>query len=208
MYSAYQVGEDPEDDLYQEDEEDSEASEVNSELEFHLYSQLHYSSNAGEMAELVDTVQEVGGQGSPQLEVTSEAADGDEDNKETEEGRVPSPDPSNRNPNKKARKKSIKKKPKMDPEKQNLPFPFEEVIVIDSSPEVISISDDSSSSDNTGVCSSKVRCSQWKLTSTAAQQVKTCKKGPEMLLDYMFSVTLAKTLLYDETSVPLTYCLA
>lgn len=208
MYSAYQLGEDSEDDLYQEDEGDSEASEVNSELEFRLYSQLHYSSNAGEMAELVDTVQEVGGQGPQQPEVTSEAADGDEDNEETEEGPVLSPDTSDTNLKKKERKKSIKKKTKTKPEKQNLPFPFEEVIVIDSSPEVISVSDDNSSSEDTGVCSSKDGCSQPKPTSTPAQQVETCKKGWERFLGYMLSVTLAKTLLGDEASLRLIYCFA
>lgn len=176
MYGAYQVGEEPGDDLYQEDEGDSEASEVNSELEFHLYSQLHYSSNAGEMAELVDTVEQAGGQGAQQLEVTSAAADGDEDNEETEARRILSPDTSDANLNKKERKKSIKKKTKVDPEQQNLPFPFEEVIVIDSSPEVISVSDDDSSSDDTGVCGLKGQCPQWRQTSTPAPQVETWKK--------------------------------
>lgn len=173
MYSAYQVGEEPEVDLYQEDEGDSEASEVNSELEFHLYSQLHYSSNPGEMAEPVDTVEEAGGQDTQQLEV---AADGDEDNEEPEERQIVSPDASNTNLNKKERKKSIKKKTKMNPKNQNLPFPLEEVIVIDSSPEVISVSDDNSFSDETGVCSLKGQGSQWRKTSTPAQQVETWKK--------------------------------
>uniref|UniRef100_A0A3B5QM15 Zinc finger CCHC domain-containing protein 7 n=1 Tax=Xiphophorus maculatus TaxID=8083 RepID=A0A3B5QM15_XIPMA len=50
MYSAYQDREELEDNLYQEDG-DSDVSEANSELEFHLYSQLHYSSNAGELDE-------------------------------------------------------------------------------------------------------------------------------------------------------------
>lgn len=173
MYSAYQVGED---DLYQEDEGDSEASEVNSELEFRLYSQLHYSSNAGEMAALLDTVEEAGGQGTQRLEETSEAAHGVEGNEEREEGRILPPDASNANLSKKERKKSIKKKTKMKPEKQNLPFPFEEVIMIDSSPEVISVSDDNSSNDDTGVCGLKGQRSQSRQTSTPAQQVETWKK--------------------------------
>uniref|UniRef100_A0A674N271 Uncharacterized protein n=1 Tax=Takifugu rubripes TaxID=31033 RepID=A0A674N271_TAKRU len=135
MYSPYHVGEDLEDAIYQEDEGDSEASEINSELEFRLYSQLHYSSNAGDMGELVDTVQEAEGQVLQQLEATSEPADGD---KENEERRVLSPDANNIDLNKKKIKQSIKKKRKTDPEKQNLTFSFEEVIVIDSSPEVIS----------------------------------------------------------------------
>lgn len=174
MYSAYQMGEEPEGDLYQEDEGDSEASEVNSELEFHLYSQLHYSSNAWEMAELLDTVEEAGGQASQQLEGTSESADGDNDNDEMEKRQILSPDTSNTNLDKKDRKTFIKKT-KMNPEKQNLPVPFE-VIVIDSSPEVISVSDDNSSSEDTGVCGLKGQCSQWRQTSSPAPQVETRKK--------------------------------
>lgn len=211
MYSAYQVGE-PEDDLYQEDEGDSEASEVNSELEFRLYSQLHYSSNAGEMAELADTVEEAGGQGTQQPEVASEAADGDEDNEETEERRTLSPDASDSNLDKRQRKKSVKKKTKTNPAKQNLPFSFEEVIVIDSSPEVISVSDDNSSSDDAGVCGLKGQWSRWRQTSTPAQQVETWKKVEQILLDMFYntsSVTLAKTFLCMMKLVMYrTYCIA
>ncbi|TWW59371.1 hypothetical protein D4764_06G0009010 [Takifugu flavidus] len=167
MYSPYHVGEDLEDAIYQEDEGDSEASEINSELEFRLYSQLHYSSNAGDMGELVDTVQEAEGQVLQQLEATSEPADGD---KENEERRVLSPDANNIDLNKKKIKQSIKKKRKTNPEKQNLTFSFEEVIVIDSSPEVISVSDDNDSSDDTGVCNLKQHRSQRRQTSTPSQQ--------------------------------------
>lgn len=196
MYRAYRVGEEPEDDLYQEDEGDSEASEVNSELEFHLYSQLHYSSNAGEVAELVDTAEEAGGQGPQRLEVPSEAADGDEDNDQAEERQRLPPDTSNTSLNKKERKKSVKTKTKMHPGKQDFPFPFEEVIVIDSSPEVISVSDDDSSSDDAGVCGLKGQRSQWRQTSTPAQQVETwMTKVSSALINCMFSVTLTKTVL-------------
>ncbi|CAF92413.1 unnamed protein product, partial [Tetraodon nigroviridis] len=132
--------------------------------------QLHYSSNAGEVAELVDAVEEAGSQGPQQPEVTSEAADGDEDNEEAEERRTLPSDTSNTNLNKKERKKSIKKKTKANLGQQALPFPFEEVIVIDSSPEVISVSDDDSSSDDTGVCGLKGQRSEWRQTSTPAQQ--------------------------------------
>ncbi|CAL8333221.1 unnamed protein product [Lota lota] len=44
MFCNYQDREELEDDLYGE-EEDSDGSEVNSEVEFHLYSQLHYASD-------------------------------------------------------------------------------------------------------------------------------------------------------------------
>uniref|UniRef100_A0A3Q1FHJ8 Zinc finger CCHC domain-containing protein 7 n=1 Tax=Acanthochromis polyacanthus TaxID=80966 RepID=A0A3Q1FHJ8_9TELE len=54
MYCAYQDREELEDDLYQEDEGDSDGSEADSELEFRLYSQLHYSSNPGELEEQED----------------------------------------------------------------------------------------------------------------------------------------------------------
>lgn len=171
MYCPYQDGEDLEDDLYREDEGDSEASDVDSELEFHLYSQLHYSSNAGEVTELVAPVQEAEGQVSQQLEATLETTDGDKLNEPTEERQIPSPDTSSANLNKKKRKKPLKKKTKTSPEKQGLPFSFEEVIVIDSSPEVISLSDDNASSDDTGVCALKGQGSQWRQTSTPAQQV-------------------------------------
>lgn len=173
MYSAYQVGEELEDDLYKEDEGDSDASEVNSELEFHLYSQLHYSSNAGEMGELVDTVQETEGQVTQHLEVTAETADGKKEKEQTEESQIWSLDTSNTALNKKERKKCVKKKKKTHPEKPNLPISFEEVIVIDSGPEVISVSDDSASSDNTGVCALKGQGSHWRQTSTPAPQVET-----------------------------------
>lgn len=171
MYSAYHVGEDLEDDLYREDEGDSEASEVNSELEFHLYSQLHYSSNAGDVGELVDTVPEAEGRVPQKLETTSEPADGDKENEQREERRILSPDASNINLDKRERKKSSKKKTKTTPKQRNFPFSFEEVIVINSSPEVISVSDDNTSSDETGVCALKSHVSQWRQTSTPSQQV-------------------------------------
>lgn len=177
MYSPYHVAEDLEDAIYQEDEGDSEASEINSELEFRLYSQLHYSSNAGDMGELVDTVQEEEGQVLQQLEATSEPADGDKENEEREERRVLSPDSNNIDLNKKEIKQSIKKKRKTNPEKQNLTFSFEEVIVIDSSPEVISVSDDNDSSDDTSVCNLKHHRSQWRQTSTPSQQVHALQEA-------------------------------
>lgn len=177
MYSAYHVGEDLEEARYQEDDGDSEASEINSELEFHLYSQLHYSSNAGDMGELVDAVQETEGRVPRQLEATSEPADGDKEQKEREERRVLSPGANNIDQDEKEIKQSIKKKKKANPEKQNLTFSFEEVIVIDSGPEVISVSDDNDSSEDTGVCSLKQHRSQRRQTSTPSQQVDAVQEA-------------------------------
>uniref|UniRef100_A0A087Y0X9 Zinc finger CCHC domain-containing protein 7 n=1 Tax=Poecilia formosa TaxID=48698 RepID=A0A087Y0X9_POEFO len=119
MYSAYQDREELEDNLYQEDG-DSDESEANSELEFHLYSQLHYSSNS-------------------------------EDAK--------------------------KKKSKIEPKISKLSSSrFEEVIVIDSSPDVISISDnDSDDEDDASVCALKAKGSLTLQTSTPAQQVEEIK---------------------------------
>lgn len=47
MYSEYQEREEYEDELYK-DEDGSSSSEVDSELEFRLYSQLHYCSSSGQ----------------------------------------------------------------------------------------------------------------------------------------------------------------
>lgn len=176
MYSPYHVGDDLEDSIYQEDGGDSEASEINSELEFRLYSQLHYSSNAGDIGELVDTIQEAEGQVLQQLEA-SEPVHGVKEIEEREERRLLLPDANNIGLNKKEIKQSIKKKRKANPEKQNLTFSFEEVIVIDSSPEVISVSDDNDSSDDTSVCNLKQLRSQRRQTSTPSQQVHAVQEA-------------------------------
>uniref|UniRef100_A0A3Q3J1K3 Uncharacterized protein n=1 Tax=Monopterus albus TaxID=43700 RepID=A0A3Q3J1K3_MONAL len=77
MYFSYQNHEELEDDLYQEDAGESEGSEANSELEFQLYSQLHYSSNAGELEEQESKGEKAEGQNNQQPEVTKKTADGD-----------------------------------------------------------------------------------------------------------------------------------
>lgn len=171
MYS--QDLEELEDDPYQEDEEDSEGSEVNSELEFHLYSQLHYSSNAGEVEEQVEGGEEAERQGSQQLQRTEKSADDDGEQEQTSESGPPSPNMSTLKQHlKKQNDKSDKgKKVKSSPAGQKSSFVFEEVIVIDSSPDVISISDDDTSSDDEGVCALKGQGSQQLQTSTPAHQV-------------------------------------
>lgn len=169
MYCVYQDREELEDDLYQEDEGDSEESEANSEMEFHLYSQLHYSSNAGEMEEQVDRGE---GQGSQQ--VTEKTADGDGEQEHTRERRPPSPNMSKlrQHLKKKGEKRDQGKKGKSKPEDQKSSLFFEEVIVIDSGPDIISISDGDTSSDDEGVCALKGQGSQRLQTSTQAQQVR------------------------------------
>lgn len=171
MYS--QDLEELEDDPYQEDEEDSEGSEVNSELEFHLYSQLHYSSNAGEVEEQVEGGEEAERQGSQQLQRSEKTADADGEQGQSSESRPPSPNVSTlkQHPKKQNAKSDKGKKVKSSPAGQKSSFVFEEVIVIDSGPDVISISDSDTSSDDEGVCALKGRDSQHLQTSTPAHQV-------------------------------------
>lgn len=177
MFCSYQDREEFEDDLYKEDEGDSEDSEVNSELEFNLYSQLHYSSNAGVIEEQLDGGDEVGGQGSLLCEVTGKDADVDGEQKLTEESRCPILAISNIQQHLKKKKKrekhDLQKKGKNNPKGQRASSVlFEEVIVIDSSPDVISISEDDSDDDDDGVCALKDQGSRSLQTSTPAQQVK------------------------------------
>lgn len=160
-----------EDDLYQENEGDSDGSEVNSELEFHLYSQLHYS-NPGDMDEEVDGED---GKDSQQHEVTEKAAVDDGGQERTKDSRPSSPDSKQSQPlpTRKGKKNEKEKKGKIKPKGQKSPSFLEEVIVIDSGPDVISISDSDTSSDDVGVCALKGQGSQRLQTSTPAQQVKT-----------------------------------
>ncbi|XP_042340947.1 zinc finger CCHC domain-containing protein 7 [Plectropomus leopardus] len=177
MYCAYQEREELEDDLYQEDEEDSEGSEVNSELEFRLYSQLHYSSNAEAIEEQEERGEKAEGPDSRQQEVPENTADVNEEQEQTGESRPPSPDLSKvlQQPKKKkkkeeeklAKQKKVKKNPKAQRSSASV---FEEVIVIDSSPDVISISEDDSPDDEEGVCALKAGGLQRLQTSTPAQQ--------------------------------------
>ncbi|KAA8594853.1 hypothetical protein FQN60_011988, partial [Etheostoma spectabile] len=157
MYCTYQDRKELEDDLYQEDEGDSEGSEVNSELEFHLYSQLHYSSNAGVLEEQEDRGGEKAeAQNSQQLEVPEKTVDVDREQEQTGESRTSSPNLSELLQHLKNKKKGEKpdkqRKGKTDPKGQRSSSSsfFEEVIVIDSSPDVISISDDDTTDDDKG----------------------------------------------------------
>ncbi|XP_072318562.1 zinc finger CCHC domain-containing protein 7 [Eucyclogobius newberryi] len=166
MYSIYQYHEQLEDELYREEEDDSERSEAESELEFHLYSQLHYSSNAGEVSELEDKrkeMDEISTQDDNNATGTEELGYVSENHSTAEEKETM--------PGKKEKKKtkSVKDKPKS--QRASSTF-FEEVIVIDSSPDVITVSEDDSSDEEEGVCASKGRRLPKLCTSTPAQQVK------------------------------------
>lgn len=160
-----------EDDLYQEDEGDSDGSEVNSELEFHLYSQLHYS-NPGDEEDEVELGEEEG-KGGPQQEVTQKAPVDAARLERAKDGRPPSPDVRQPQPPpvKKAEKSKGGKKRSAQPSGRKPSSFLEEVIVIDSGPDVISISDSDTSADDAGVCASKGQRAQRPQTSTPAPQV-------------------------------------
>lgn len=174
MYCSRQELEELENELYQQDGGDSDDSGANSELEFHLYSQLHYSSNAGEMDQLENKGEEADKQNSQHLQATEM----------TEKLNVGESGPLSLNvsklqedPKKKKKKKSAdvhdtQESGKSEPKGQRgMSSLVEEVIVIDSSPDVISISEDDTSADE-GVCVSKGQSSHQRKTSTPAQQVE------------------------------------
>ncbi|XP_008276647.1 zinc finger CCHC domain-containing protein 7 [Stegastes partitus] len=176
MYCTSQDREELEDDLYQEDDGDSEGSEANSELEFRLYSQLHYSSNPGELEEQDDGDEKEPDrehQDSQQHEVIEKAED--DDDEELKPGReVEPPLPicgwlQQHLKKKKGEKQDKRKKRKSVPKGQKSSC-FEEVIVIDSSTEVISISEDDTADDDEGVCALKGQGLCRMQTSTPAQQ--------------------------------------
>ncbi|KAM4750393.1 zinc finger CCHC domain-containing protein 7 [Anableps anableps] len=170
MYSAYQDRKELEDDLYQEDD-DSDVSEANSELEFHLYSQLHYSSNAGELE--AESEEENNSQESQQGDALKKTTDEDPELRCTKQSK-----PASSTNHHLKTKKVAKKKDKNDPRSQKLSSHFEEVIVIDSSPGIISISDnDTVDEDNAGVCALKGQGSRKLQTSTPAQQKSQKRKG-------------------------------
>ncbi|TMS23545.1 Zinc finger CCHC domain-containing protein 7 [Larimichthys crocea] len=188
MYSTYQDRQELEDELYQEDDGDSDASEANSELEFHLYSQLHYSSNAGEVEEQEDRGEEAQGQDSQRLELTERTTDVDGEQEHTGESRPTSPDISKLLQDLRARKKGEKrdkqKKEKSSPKGQRSSF-FEEVIVIDSGPDVISISEGDTADDDESICALKSRDLPQMQTSTPAHEGSQKRKrdlsGPVMV---------------------------
>ncbi|XP_071393850.1 zinc finger CCHC domain-containing protein 7-like, partial [Centroberyx affinis] len=175
MYCSYQDRKELEDELYrEEDEEDSEGSEVNSELEFHLYSQLHYSSNAGEREE-----QEDGGEKElKELEVTEKTAGSDGERKDSGQRHSVSGLrkhlKGHTEVQQKRRKLDKQKKRKADPKGQRSSSSFfQEVIVIDSSTDVISISEDDT---DDGVCAFKGQKSRPLQASTPAQQATLKRK--------------------------------
>nr|XP_019955885.1 PREDICTED: zinc finger CCHC domain-containing protein 7-like [Paralichthys olivaceus] len=159
MYSPYQDREELEDDLYQEeDNDDSDGSEAHSEVEFRLYSQLHYSSNAGEMEEQEDSGE------TPEVTL-----DADGELEHTEDFGLPSSKQRLLKKKKVGEKNDKQKKGKSDPKGQRSSSVYEEVIVIDSSPDVISISEDDTADDD-GVCIMKGQGFHRLQTSTPAQQ--------------------------------------
>lgn len=170
-----------EDDLYREDEADSDGSEVNSELEFHLYSQLHYSSNAGNIEEQENEGEEAESQETLPLHLTEKPSEGEREH--TAESRPQSPHASDLERHlkkKKTKKKRDEQKKRKDiPKSQGASSLFEEVIVIDSSPEVISISEGDTADDSEGVCALKGRSARPLLSSTpAGQGTQKKKKSP------------------------------
>lgn len=180
MYCAYQDREELEDDLYQEDDGDSDGSEANSELEFRLYSQLHYSSNAGDLEEKEEEdgeEKEHNGerQGVQKHEAIEKIEDGDRELGSTSESQPPSPaiEELLKKKKKKGDKLDKEKKKRSDAKAQQLPASFyEEVIVIDSGPDIISISEDDSDDDDAGVCALKGQGLHRLQTSTPSQQVE------------------------------------
>lgn len=178
MYCAYQDREELEDDLYQEDDGDSEGSEANSEVEFRLYSQLHYSSNAGEMEEQEDRGEMVAGEDSRQPEATEMNLDADGELEHIGDDGLPSLNMSilQQHLKKVKEKRDKQKRGKSGPKSQGTPSSLlEEVIVIDSGPDVISISEDDTA-DEEGVCSLKGHALHRLQTSTPAQQANQNRK--------------------------------
>uniref|UniRef100_A0A8C6UQF8 Uncharacterized protein n=1 Tax=Neogobius melanostomus TaxID=47308 RepID=A0A8C6UQF8_9GOBI len=163
MYCSYQHNEQLEDDLYRED--DSEGSEPDSELEFHLYSQLHYSSNAGEVSELEAKGKEVNESIQDDQNMSGDFLLG-----QLPEKRSPTPK-TEIVPEQKKKKmaKTVKKNKKNQSQRPSAVF--EEVIVIDSSPDVITLSEENSSDEKEGICALKGQRLLKLCTSTPAQKV-------------------------------------
>uniref|UniRef100_A0A667Y7R0 Zinc finger CCHC domain-containing protein 7 n=2 Tax=Myripristis murdjan TaxID=586833 RepID=A0A667Y7R0_9TELE len=194
MYCGYQDREEFEDELYQEedDEEEEEGSEVNSELEFQLYSQLHYSSNAGEREEEEDggeKEQEGKRQDGQRLQVVETSGE----RKDSEPNRLPSPGVGRPAEHLKGHAEAERKKEKLHDQRKRKGAPkgqrpsaslFQEVIVIDSGTEVISISDDT----DDGVCAFKGQKSRPLQASTPAQQAtRQRKRSPSLVEDSVSS---------------------
>ncbi|KAK7929434.1 hypothetical protein WMY93_005829 [Mugilogobius chulae] len=172
MFSSYQHHEQLEDELYRDEEDDSDGSEADSELEFHLYSQLHYSCNAGEVSELEDKKKEMDENNTQDNHIITNGENLGHSSQSENCNRAEKKDTVQKEKEKK-RTKNVKK----DQSKSLRPVTteFEEVIVIDSSPDVITLSEDDSSDETEGVCALKCRRIPKLCTSTPAQQVK--KRG-------------------------------
>ncbi|XP_063740335.1 zinc finger CCHC domain-containing protein 7 [Eleginops maclovinus] len=167
MYCMYQDRKELEDDLYLEDEGDSEGSEANSELEFRLYSQLHYSSNAGVVEETGEEAEEMD---SERLVEPEKTVDVDGEQEKTGKSRPPSPDLPKKF-KKKCKTPDKQQKGQINPNVPRSSTSFlEEVIVIDSGPDVISISEGDTADDDEGVCALKGQSLNRLQTSTPAQQ--------------------------------------
>lgn len=171
MYSSYKDREELEDDLYREEDDNSEGSDADSELEFHLYSQLHYSSNAGEIdkQDKEKASESIQDNHNVTIDISADAGKLEQ----VAENRPPSRKANKLKGEKnETRTKSDKKKKKTKGQRSSSSSVFEEVIVIDSSPDVITLSEDDSGEDE-GVCQKvKQFC-----TSTPAQQAKKRATG-------------------------------
>ncbi|XP_061883212.1 zinc finger CCHC domain-containing protein 7 [Entelurus aequoreus] len=166
MFCSYQDRQEFEDDLYRGDGEESQASEASSDLEFRLYGQLHYSSKEQD----------------GELHVSEKAAE------TVVTGKVPNSPPSSETVKHKS-KKGVKQKKKREVPQVPRPLsPFEEVVVIYTSPEVITISDSDTSDDdddNNGVCALKGSGKPPKQTSNQDQKasLKTVAVSAPVLVD-------------------------
>ncbi|XP_053713817.1 zinc finger CCHC domain-containing protein 7-like isoform X2 [Synchiropus splendidus] len=149
MYSSYQDREEFEDDLYNVGEGDSEGSQDDSELEFQLYSQLHYS------AHLEDTEADEGKSENNQQQDVDKEADVQQS--------LSNVDLLHEHLQIRAVERNKRKKNNLLREQK--PFVFEEVIVIDSGPD-ITISEE----DDASVCAAKGQRLPRVQTSTPSQE--------------------------------------
>lgn len=161
MYCNYQDREELEDELYgEEEEEDSEGSEVNSELEFHLYSQLHYASDT-RLVNGEDIEEEEEKKSKNSVSADPEQSQPSHSKDELEECRQPKQD---------LLTVDNCKKGKAGGKCLRSSGTWEEVIVIDSGTDIVYSEDDTE-----GVCSLKGQRSKRRplQSSTPAQQVQS-----------------------------------
>ncbi|XP_076027322.1 uncharacterized protein LOC143016737, partial [Genypterus blacodes] len=164
-----------EDDLYREEEEEnSDGSEADSELEFHLYSQLHYGSKAEEREEGGEEEHVGKDEDSQQLQAAEKAVNGDAEDEPVSlsSSQLRLRLRGHAEARQKAQGLLRQKSSKFDP-KDERSMLFQEVIVIDSSTDVITISDDD---EDEGVCALKGGNARLLKTSTPAQQEQGKKR--------------------------------